>query len=125
MPKLVTGRGDGHAFLHGIKVSFLFEFLAEFPTTCFEEFDVQFAVGFHLSSHDKVVVGSRFFGIPSFEFDFLFGRHTIGIVVGDVEHGTLEILMFKGVEFMQEESLTQFFNPEGGWKFAQREREEA
>ena len=34
--KLVAGGAD--ALLDGIKVGFLFEFLAEFPATCFEEF---------------------------------------------------------------------------------------
>ena len=44
-PESVAGGGDGDAFLHGIKVSFLFEFFAEFSASGFEEFDVGLAIG--------------------------------------------------------------------------------
>ena len=39
-PESVAGGCDGDALFKRIKVSFLFEFFPEFPTTCFEEFDV-------------------------------------------------------------------------------------
>ena len=44
-PESVAGGGDGDAFLHGIKVGFLFEFIAEFSASGFEEFDVGLAIG--------------------------------------------------------------------------------
>ena len=46
-PESVAGGGDGDAFLHGVEVSFLFEFLSELLAACFEEFDIRLAVGFH------------------------------------------------------------------------------
>ena len=44
-PESVAGGGDGDAFLHGIKVGFLFEFIAEFSASCFEEFHVGLTIG--------------------------------------------------------------------------------
>jgi len=46
-PESVACGGDGDAFLHGVKVGFLFEFFSELLTACFEEFDIRLAVGFH------------------------------------------------------------------------------
>ena len=92
-PESVTGGSDGDAFLHGVKVRLLFELVAEFSAPGFQQFDVRLAVGFHLSSQDETVVGSHFFGVPSFKFGLLFGRHAIGIVVGSVGHGSIIVLI--------------------------------
>ena len=109
-PESVAGGGDSDAFFHGIKVSLLFEFFAESSATCFEEFDIGFAVRFHLAFEDETVVGCDFFCIPSFELGLLFGGHTNRIVVGDVRRGSIILLVFQGVEFMREESLAQFID---------------
>ena len=93
-PESVASRGNGHALLHGIKVGFLFEFVPEFLTAGFEEFDVRFAVGFHLSPRDEMVVGSDLLSIPSFKFGFLFEGHAVGVIVGHVWHGSLVVLIF-------------------------------
>ena len=72
-PESVAGGGDGDAFFHGVKLGLLTELLAEFPTACFQQFDVRLAVGFHLSSQDETVTGIHFFGMPPFKVHFLFG----------------------------------------------------
>ena len=43
--------------------------------------------------HDETVVGSGLLGVPPFEFGFLFGRHTIRIVVGGVGHRSFVVLI--------------------------------
>ena len=76
-PESVAGGGDGDAFLHGIKVGFLFEFIPEFSASSFEEFDVGLAVRFHFAPQDETVVGSDFFSIPSFKLGFFLGGHAV------------------------------------------------
>ena len=124
-PESVAGGGDGDAFLHGIEVSFLFEFFAEFYASSFEEFDVGLAVRFHFAPQDELVVGSDFFSIPSFKLGFFLGGHAVGIVMGSIRHGSLVVLVFQGVEFMREESLAQFLNSKGSRKVGEWEREKA
>ena len=92
-PESVAGGSDGDAFLHGVKVRLLFELFAEFSAPSFEEFHVGFTVRFHFSLQDETVVGSHFFGVPSFKFGLLFGRHAIGIIVGRVGHGSIIVLI--------------------------------
>ena len=87
-PESVTGGSDGDAFLDGIKVSFLLEFLAELLTSGFQQFHVRLAIRFHFSSHDEVVVGLYFLLVPAFEFRFLFGGHTVRIVRVYRRHGS-------------------------------------
>ena len=92
-PESVTGRSDGDAFFHGVKLGLLTEFLAEFPTPRFQQFDVRLAVGLHFRSQDESVMGSHFFGVPSFKLGFLFGRHALRIIVGSIRHGSLVALV--------------------------------
>ena len=76
-------------------------------------------------SHDKVVVSSDFVVVPPFELGFLFGRHAIGVVRVTWWHCSLVVLSLSGVEFVREESLTQFLDAKGGGKTGEWEREEA
>ena len=92
-PESVTGRDDGDAFFHGVKLGLLAELVSEFPTTCFQQFHVRLAVGFHLASQDEAVVGSDLLGVPPFKLGFLLGRHTVRIVVGGVRHGSIIVLI--------------------------------
>ena len=92
-PESVAGRGDGDAFFHGVKVRLLFEFLAEFSASCFEEFHVGLTVRFHFSSQNEAVVGSNLLGVPPFKFRFLLGGHTVGIVRVSGRHGSIVVLI--------------------------------
>lgn len=66
-PEAIAGRGDRFTFFQGVEVGFLFEFFPEFLTTGLEKFHVRFALGFHLSTHDKTVIGVDLLGIPPFK----------------------------------------------------------
>ena len=92
-PESVAGGGDGDAFLHGVEVGFLFEFLLKLLTACFEEFDIRFAVGFHFLPYDEMVVVD-FLLVTLFEFGFLFGGHAVGIVHVSRRHGSFVLLVF-------------------------------
>ena len=72
-----------------------------------------------------MVPSSYFIVVPPFEFGFLFGRHAVGVVLVTRWHGSLIVLSLDGVEFVREESLTQFLDAEGGGKAGEGEREEA
>ena len=72
-----------------------------------------------------MVLGSDFVVVPPFELGFLFGRHAVGIVRVTVWHGSLVVLSLGGVEFVREESLTQFLDAKGGRKTGEGESEEA
>ena len=63
--------------------------------------------------------------MPPFKLGLLFSGHAVGIIVDSGRHRTVIVLVFQGVEFVGEESLTQLVDPEGGWKVGQREREKA
>jgi len=113
-PVSVASRRDGHTFLEWIKVGMLFELLAKLLAACFEEFDVRLAVRLHFGLQYKVVIGIDFLLVPPFEFRFLLGGHTIGIVRVFGRHGSFVVLVFHGVEFVREKSLTQFRDAKGG-----------
>ena len=72
-----------------------------------------------------MVLGSDFVVVPPFELGFLFGRHTVGVVRVTRWHGSFVVLSLGGVEFVREESLTQFLDAEGGGKAVEGEGEEA
>ena len=69
-----------------------------------------------------MVVGCNLLGIPSLELVFRFGGHSVGIVVESIGQGSLVLLILQSVEFVREESLAQFVDPErdrkvGEWKW--------
>ena len=72
-----------------------------------------------------MVLGSDFVVVPPFELSFLFGRHAVGVVRVTRWHGSLVVLSLDGVEFVREESRTQFLDAEGGAKTGEGEWEEA
>ena len=72
-----------------------------------------------------MVLDSDFVVVPPFELGFLFGRHAVGIVRVTRRHGSFVVLSVDGVEFVREESLTQFLDAEGGGKTGEGEGEEA
>ena len=72
-----------------------------------------------------MVVGSDFFSIPSFKLGFFLGGHAVRMVLGSIGHGSLVVLVFQSVEFVQEESLAQFLNSERGRKVGEWEQEKA
>ena len=72
-----------------------------------------------------MVFGSDFVVVPPFELGFLFGRHAVGVVRVTRWHGSFVVLSLDSVEFVREESLTQFLDAESGGKTGEGEREEA
>ena len=72
-----------------------------------------------------MVLGSDLLVVPPFELGFLFDRRAVGVVRVTRWHGSPVVLSLGGVEFVREESLTQFLDAEGGGKTGEGEREEA
>ena len=72
-----------------------------------------------------MVLASDFVIVPPFELGFLFGRHAVGVVRVMRWHGSFVVLSLGSVEFVREESLTQFLDAEGGEKAGEGEWEEA
>jgi len=119
-PEAIASGGNGDALFNGVKVCVLPELFAKLLTSGFEEFDIRFAVGLHFSLYDKVIIVIDLLLVPTFEFTFLFGRHAIKIVHVFGRHESFVMLVFVRVEFVREESLTQFSDPEGGGEIGQR-----
>ena len=113
-PAAIAGGSDGDALFNGVKVGVLSELVARLLTSGLEEFDIGFTVSLHLSLHDKVVIDIDLLLVPTFEVGFLLGRHAIWIVHVFGWHGSFVMLVFSSVEFVWEESLAQFRDPEGG-----------
>ena len=113
-PEAIAGGGNGDALFNGVKVDVLSELFAKLLSSGLEEFDIGFAVSLQFSLHDKVVIGIDLLLVPTFEFGFLFGRYAIRMVHVFRWHGSFVMLVFLGVEFVWEESLAQFCDPEGG-----------
>jgi len=109
-------------FFERVKVGVLLELFAKLFAASFEEFDVQLAVRLHFGLQYKVVIGIDFLLVPPFEFRFLLGGHAIGIVRVSGRHGSFVVLVFHGVEFVREKSLTQFRDAKGGREIGERKR---
>ena len=80
-PVAIAGRGDGDAFLHGVKGRLSLEFVHEFLPPRLEEFNVRFAITLHVSTQIEDVPLCHFGRVPSYQFLPFLGRHAVGIVI--------------------------------------------
>ena len=108
-----TGKGRSHphsvfpsdALDHGIEASLALKFLLKGFTTRFQQGDIGLAVLDHLMLEMKGDITTNLVRVPTGQFLFLFGHHTVRIVklqIGDPAH---VLLMVRGIEQMGKEPL--------------------
>ena len=101
----IAGTGDGDAFGHGIETGLSFKFLLKGFTAGFQQSHIRFAVLDHFLLEIKGHITTDLIRVPTSQFLFLFGHHTLGIVkfqIGDAAH---VLLVVGGIEQMRKEAL--------------------
>ena len=104
-PIQIAGTGDGDAFGHGIETSLPFEFLLKGFTPRFQQSHIRFAVLDHFLLEIKGHIATDLIRVPTSQFVFLSGHHTLGIVKFQIRDPTHVLLVIGGVEQMRKESL--------------------
>ena len=104
-PIQIAGTGNGDTLGHEIEASLPFKFLLKGFTTGFQQSHIRLAIIDHFLLEMKGHITTDLIRVPTGQFVFLFGHHTIGIVKFQIGDAAYVLLMIRGIEQVRKESL--------------------
>ena len=104
-PVQIAGTGNGHGLGHGVEASLDLEFLLKCLTTGFQQGYIRLAVVYHFLMEIERHVSTNLVTMPTEQFFFLFGHHSVGIVKFQIGDPTHVLFVVGGVKKVKEEPL--------------------